>query len=945
MLDDPGLIAEFVIEAKEHLANVEDHLLQMEQDAADIDADVVNQVFRAVHSIKGAAGFLGLVKLQALSHSMENVLNLIRERSLTPTAGIVELMLRSVDLLGQMLDDVANSDETDVVEYVRQFDAIAEHGWLPGERAPETTESDATHESTAETNKGKPQEPSASRELDDVLPPLGMQAEEDDGMDAEETVKQPGEEVGEQQATAAPTPAPSKADKDPAKKQKKESSPEASIRVQVEVLDQLMNLAGELVLGRNQLVQAVGSRDYASMESVTTRLDQVTSELQDSIMQTRMQPIGSVFNRFMRVVRDVSNQLGKKCHLELEGQEVEVDKTISEAIGDPLTHLVRNSIDHGIESPNQRLTAGKPEVGRLNLRAYHQSGKVRIEISDDGKGIDPDSLRDKAVSKGLISVDAATQMSDAEAVRLIFHPGFSMAEKITEVSGRGVGMDVVRSNIEKLGGSVDIKTQKGEGTTILLTLPLTLAIIPSMVVGCGEQRFAIPQVNTAELVRIRANECATRIERVKGAEMLRLRGALLPLVRLSDTLDIPSAAELEAKNNTKEDQEARKLDITKEAFNVVVVEAGSLRYGLIVDAMYDSEEIVVKPLGRHVKTCPCLSGATILGDGRVALILDIGGIATQSKLQNRQDEAASADDVAVDADQELQTVLLFANHVEERFAVPMHVVARIERISAADINDVGGEALLHYRGGSLPLLSLEDHISARPREPQERLFVIVFEAMGHEVGLVASSLIDIRNVGVDFDAMVSTEPGVAGTQVIDGVPTRAIDLMALAKTARPDWFRNSEASFKEPDQEAIINPKANQRSEATPTILLAEDSAFFRRQLMSLLNNEGYRIIECEDGQVAWHTLQGGQFDISLILTDVEMPNMDGLELTRRVKADDNLQHLPVIALTSLAGQADEQRGFDAGVDEYQVKLDRENLIESVRRAIPSEIQQELQLV
>ncbi|MCA9122148.1 MAG: chemotaxis protein CheW [Planctomycetaceae bacterium] len=892
--EDPELVKEFVIEANEHLADIETQLLDIEAAGANIDVELVNTVFRAVHSIKGAAGFMGFSTVQTLSHSLENVLNMLREASLVATSPIMDVMLRAADLLRNLINDINNSNHVDVSELVRSLEAIAAGQTV--ERPGVSAEEDCDTESSTATSN------------DEAFGAVDLSSQR-----AEEAVAQIQTTVEPDSVVAAAKEPVASSHPQPA---------ETSIRVSVDVLDNLMNLAGELVLGRNQLVQTVASEEKVGLDAVSMRLDQITSELQEAIMKTRMQPIGIVFNKFTRIVRDLSAKLGKQCELQIEGKDVEVDKTIIEAMGDPLTHLVRNSVDHGVETPDERTAKGKPAAGTLRLQAYHKSGKVRIEISDDGKGIDPAALRAKAVSKGLFTAERADEMSDREAVRLIFHPGFSMAKEVTDVSGRGVGMDVVRSNIERLGGIVEVETQVDVGTTIIVTLPLTLAIVPSLLVECSGDRFAIPQVNIAELVRIRDHELASRIGRVHNKEVLRLRGSLLPLVRLRDALGVTQL----------DDQRVQHAESRKQVRNIIVVESGPLRYGLIVDDLFDSEEIVVKPLGRHIRSCPCLSGATILGDGRVALILDVAGIATKLELRESQSQNQLDSENAVEgvsSASETQPVLLFTSHPQEQFAVPMTMVSRIERIRRDQIDCVGGQELLQYRGTSLPLISLETVITARPREERDRLFVVVFEAVGHELGLIAPELVDIRQVSAEFDAMTFGEAGVCGSQVIDDRTTRALDLMALAHLARPEWFVKQQASAK-------IEPTRVSRPESKPlSILLAEDSTFFRRQVRGILESEGYRVIECEDGQVAWHTLKSGHEDIDLLLTDIEMPNMNGLQLSRHVKDDDNLQHIPVIALTSLAGQEDVERGRAAGVNEYQVKLDRDNLLEAVRRYAP----------
>jgi len=663
-----------------------------------------------------------------------------------------------------------------------------------------------------------------------------------------------------------------------------------------------MNLAGELVLARNRLLQTVNNADHRVLDTVASRVDQVTSELQETIMQTRLQMVGNVFNKFPRVVRDLSNTLGKQCQLTLEGQEVELDKSIIEGISDPLTHLIRNAVDHGLELPEDRVRAGKAPVGTISLRASHQAGKVNLSISDDGRGIDAARIREKVMAQGLLPAEQVREMSDREILQVIFRPGFSMAEKVTQVSGRGVGMDVVKTNIEKLGGTVSIDTQVGVGTTFTIKLPLTLAIVPAQVVRCEGRRFAVPQASINELVRVKASEAPARIQRIKNAEVLRLRGSLLPLVRLSTALGLSGTAKPCAHGRV---------------WNILVVEAGHLRYGLIVDGLHDSEEIVVKPLGRHLKDAPCLAGATILGDGTVALILDVATIASHCHLETPAQEDAKRETPDAAIGQEMQSVLLFRNDPTEQFAIPMQLVDRLERIDSEQIDCVGGQKVFQYRGASLPLLSLEDQIHALPRPQAAQVFVVVFKVAGREVGLLVPDLVDIHEIPVTLDTVMFREPGVLGSTIVDGKTTRLVDLCELTKTAHPQWFERHETAAKEGN---------------LATILLAEDSEFFRRQLTSFLETAGYEVVACEDGRVAWNSLQEADRHVDLVITDLEMPNVDGLELTRKIKGHPALGHLPVIAVTSLASEEDRRRGLEAGIDEYHVKLDRERLISSVEQ-------------
>jgi two-component system chemotaxis sensor kinase CheA len=913
--ENDGIIAEFVIESREHLADIENQLLAIEAAGANIDVELVNKVFRAVHSIKGAAGFFGFNTLGQLAHVLENVLNQIRNRQFVPDAPATSVMLHAADALRNMLDDIEHSNEIDISEHLTALHQMADGG--KSQKTVETPKTETgcgatkpEHHSSQETTAEAPCSPSASSCLPEpgkepICHPVADTPQlaaitspqtsntgdaSQSGPRAQELNDRRSAESGGRRSTDKASSAGAAGD--------------TNIRVSVSVLDSLMNLAGELVLARNQLLQTVGSSD-SGLNSVAARLDQVTSELQEAIMQTRMQAVGTVFSRFPRIVRDLSNQLGKQCQLLLEGEDVELDKSVIEAIGDPLTHLIRNAVDHGIESPEVRTKAGKPAAGTIVLRAFHQAGKVNITITDDGAGINIAKLKEKAIALGLMRPEQAANMSDREALRLVFHPGFSLKDKVTEISGRGVGMDVVKTNIEKLGGAVGIDTEVGRGTTINVRLPLTLAIIPSLIVRCGSNCFAIPQTSINELVRIKAHEAAAKIDRIKQAEVFRLRGKLLPLVRLDAVLGIKH----------EDDRQAG-------AVHIIVVEAGHLQYGVVVDGLHDSEEIVVKPLGRHMQDSRCLAGATILGDGRVALILDVVGIASHTQLVlPDEDDVRGEFNAAVVAANETQLLLLFTNAPGEQFGVPMGVITRLERILRDQIDSVGGQEVLQYRGSSLPLLTLEKHIKAVPRPDTDKVYVVVFNALGREVGLIVPKLIDIRELPTLVDMITLCEPGVIGSLVVDGKTTRLLDLFELTKLAHPGWFADRKSEAKH---------VANQAVEEVPMILLAEDSAFFLKQVANFIKEEGYNVVKCEDGSIAWNTLNNTDKKFDLVVTDIEMPNMNGFELARRIKDDPRFNYLPIIALTSLASEEDIQQGMESGVDDYQIKLDRERLMNSI---------------
>ncbi|MEA1968098.1 MAG: chemotaxis protein CheW, partial [Thermodesulfobacteriota bacterium] len=737
------------------------------------------------------------------------------------------------------------------------------------------------------------------------------------------------------------------------------TKPQGSLRVNVNLLDTLMNLAGELVLSRNQLMQGLTSSNSKATELSSQRIDMITSELQEAIMRTRMQPIANVFNKFTRVVRDLSKDLGKTIDLVIEGKEVELDKTIIESINDPLTHLVRNSVDHGIELPGEREQSGKDATGKITLKAFHDAGLVNIVISDDGKGLDPDKLANLAVKKGLKTEQQISEMSTREKTELILLPGFSTAEKVTDVSGRGVGMDVVMTNLEKLGGIIELDSTPGKGTDIQIKLPLTLAIIPSQIISVGNEQYAVPQVNLDELLRIPASQVKEKIEKIGDADVVRLRGNLLPLLDLSEILGIKKTfthpddnqehtdnrksiadrrslkhevsedGQIVINNETTEQEKERKGTDRRyraaSAINIAVVSAGSFKYGMVVDELRDSEEIVVKPLGRHLKKCSGYAGATIMGDGKVALILDVSSLAQMAELTTTAEtervakaakEAAEAKERAKDK----ASLLLFKNGETEYFAAPLNLVERIERIPKSTIEEVGGKKVVQYRGGALPLYELSQVANTAPLPQREQQEIIVFTVKDRELGLMVTPPVEAVEVSLEIDDFTLKQSCINGSMIINKHTTLLVDIFELVKELNPKWFKE-EASA------AVEMQEAGQK-----VILFAEDSAFFRNQVTAFMTDDGYKIIEAEDGAIAWDLLQKHSDEIDLVVTDLEMPNMDGFELTKRIKENPSFSHLAVIALTSLASEQHIKKGATVGIDEYEIKLDRENLMKMIRK-------------
>jgi two-component system chemotaxis sensor kinase CheA len=598
-----------------------------------------------------------------------------------------------------------------------------------------------------------------------------------------------------------------------------------TLRVRVDLLTRLMNSAGELVLARNQLLRVLEShaQTIPGLSGILQNIDHVTTDVQEGIMQTRMQPIGAIFGKFPRVVRDMAKLLGKDIAITMEGSEVELDKSILESLSDPMTHIIRNCADHALEPPDERRAKGKNPQGTILLRAYHEGGQVNISIRDDGRGIDPEKVSRKAIEKGVVTQEQASRMSSRELVNLVFAAGFSTAEVVSDVSGRGVGMDVVRSNIEKLGGTVQLDTVVGQGTTVLLQLPLTLAIIPSLIVGVQDYRFAVPQVNVEEFVWVRAEEVSKQIEKVHGQDVLRLRGMLLPLLRLSDVLGIPRHFADPATGEPREDNRARIADrrspdtdadgaVESEAalrdrtqarrtewrndYNVVVSRIGGNRFGMIVDQLYDTEEIVVKPLSSFLKQSPCFSGATILGDGRVITILDMSGVAEAGNLhfsdveaeeQRRQEEESKRELRAREA---RRSVIIFNGSRDEYFAVAQDTVLRLERLKASDIKVVGDQEYLEYRGHGLPLIRLEQYLPVRPLPADtETLYMIIprhedgVSGTGSAAGILVSRIVDAVDVEVNLREAERSGPGLQGTAIVNEQLTLFLDPGALIASA------------------------------------------------------------------------------------------------------------------------------------------------------------------
>jgi len=744
--------------------------------------------------MKGASGFLGLPKLERVAHVGENLLVPLRDGDLEFSHDIADGLLGMVDALRDILGNI----EADGSEGETDYESLATRlaTLLDSERAvadPETEDAAATlsedevTEVVAELNHPEPEaEPAASSDAD-------ADAETTDST-SDEVEANASEVASEETAEAAPAvsaawassskQAPARSAPEPAAKSTSEASSkssagstslaESTVRIDVELLNKLMNLVGELVLARNQILQFCSTTDDVSAIAASQRLNLITTELQEGVMKTRMQPISVAWSKLPRVVRDLSSACHKKVEVRMEGAETELDKTILEAIKDPLTHIVRNSVDHGIEDPDVRVANGKSPEGTLWLRAFHEGGQVNIEIIDDGGGINLDRVRDKAIENGVIGPEHAAEMTDRELTNLILWPGFSTAEKVTNVSGRGVGMDVVKTNIERIGGTLDIQSVPGEGTTLRIKIPLTLAIVPALIVTtCGDQ-YAIPQVSLLELVRLDGERGRNEIEFIHDAPVYRLRGNLLPIVYLDEQL------ELREKSRQRHDRE--------ESVNIVVLKSEDRQFGLVVDSITDTQEIVVKPPGRHLSGAGTYAGATIMGDGSIALILDVLGVARKSSMlveHNDQNRKIGLSDAASDTDAKQQSLLIVDPGDGSQIAVRLSTVARLEEFGESDIESSGNSEVVQYRGRIMPLLRLgarTDHVS--DCDDERRIQVVVFTTGEHSVGIVVGRIMDIVQQVLDEES-VATIPG---HHVVHGRVTKLVDLEELVRAKHPTIF-------------------------------------------------------------------------------------------------------------------------------------------------------------
>ncbi len=855
------LLSEFLTESFENLAMLDVELVKLEQNPN--DPELLGSIFRTAHTIKGTCGFLGLPRLEAVAHAAEDVLGRVRDGEIELTPGAVTLVLQALDRIKFILDQLEATEAEPAGDDAPLIEALG--------RAAEGQLEDATEVEAAPTAEApalKPvvaAEPQTAVEADAPLPQIA----------AEETLA-----AGERPAGG--------------------SVAAQSLRVSVDLLEDLMTLVSELVLTRNQLLQMVRNDGESRFKGPLQRLSHITSELQEGVMKTRMQPIGNAWSKLPRLIRDLGVDLGKKIELKMLGADTELDRQVLDLIKDPLTHIVRNSADHGIESVKERRAAGKPEFGTITLNAYHEGGQIIIEIADDGKGLDVQRIGQKALEQGLVDAAELEAMPQQQVMQFIFKAGFSTAAAVTSVSGRGVGMDVVRTNIEKIGGHVDLSSEKGRGTKLTIKIPLTLAIVAALIVEAGGERFAIPQIGVVELVRAgRASE--HKIEIIDDAPILRLRDRLLPLVRLTNLLGLSSEEPSEA---------------TYEQAYVVVSQVGNSRVGLVVDRVFDTEEIVVKPVSPLLRGVGCFSGNTILGDGSVVMILDL------NSLTDGLASAASDPDVLIDAKRqraaESTSLLLFRAGDRTPRAVPLGLVTRLEEIDLAAVEESCGRAVMQYRGQLMPLTDIHGNtvLHGEGRRP-----ALVFTDNQHNMGLVVDEIIDIANDVIDVK-VASKAVGTIGSAVIAGRSTDIIDVAHFVQSVFQGWFADRDNE-----------PFRHDERPRTKRILIVDDSSFFRNLLGPILAANGYDVVKVDRATKALELRDRGEtFDA--IISDIEMPEMDGFTFAHTLRQGGAWAELPVIALSSHTTEQDLQRGRDAGFTDYVGKLDREALLAAISHSL-----------
>lgn len=977
MLKDEKLIQEFVIEAKEHVEKIESGLLSFEQH--EYDENVINAIFRSAHNIKGTAGFFGFQKIVELSHAMESVLGKIRSRELTLLLDIVDALLMANDELRELLNHIAMNEERDITSLVQRLQHIFinDKDIQPAE-APDTANEPITPENqtTAVKNlkvdsydkmiselakKGHKiykyvrtfdfQQNDTERfsiNMSKSIQSIGsilnsyirnktFLAEENSfeqqiiflfstvlekelavmaiGANAREieelSITNQRAEIFQLLLEKAEHAACPKKEKSVTSKQNasdffdekhKNDLSEERIKVDVVLLNNLVNLSSEMVLARNQLLRLLEAHvdGIPGIRAVLQKIDHTTTEMQEKIMRTRMQPISILFHSIPRLVRDLSKKLGKSLTLKMEGKEVEMDKSILEGLMDPFTHLIRNALDHGIENPAMRKALGKDPTAIIQIKARHEGGRVIIDIMDDGAGIDVEKVKQHALEKGLIGQEEAMEISESKMAELVFSPGFSTVTQISDISGRGVGLDVVRANIEKFGGTVELHTVKGKGTTFRLLLPLTLAIIPSLILAVGKHNFALPQAHLQEIVRIVDGKEESPLQLIQGQRVLQLRGQLVPIVHLADMVGLE-----------------KNLKATSPITRILIIKIARRIFGIIVDAIHGQEELLVKPMPNHLKEVKVYSGVTILGDGSIAMVLDVEGIANKEKLAFSEDGVESSQVKAVALDhqvQELQDLLLFQCSGPEIFGLHLSMIARVNEISPHQVEEIGNKEYYNSQGNIMQLIRLEEYLPVSKEESDKKMYVITPKGSNHSLGLLVRAIKDT----VQVDSLTVEEDiqgkGLLGSTLINEKIILLVDLHEVFELSVPEQY---------------IQLNHFPMAVAEKNILLVEDDPFFVKLEKRYLEQGGYRVFIARNGKEGLKILREQRIDI--VMSDISMPVMNGLEMVKQIRADEKMSSLPIILMSaSIKNDNQEKLFLEAGFSSYAYKFDKADVLQKV---------------
>jgi two-component system chemotaxis sensor kinase CheA len=919
-MDD--LLLEFLTETNEHLETVDVEMVRFEQDPN--NEAILSNIFRLVHTIKGTCGFLGLPRLEALAHAAETLMGKFRD-GMAVTTPAVSLILSTLDrikeILGELERQGAEPEGSDD-DLIALLDKMASQEPLVPEAAPALltaqTSPTAVYQvlerelkpgevSLAELERAFQEAPGPEKDvtagtltyqvLERPLKPGEVSLDELERAFREApgparlVIGGPAEKASSEMPTV-PAAAPKKSGEssDAGEAGEGISGKVQTIRVNVDTLEHLMTMVSELVLTRNQLLEiARRSSEDHGYKVPLQRLSQVTAELQDGVMKTRMQPIGNAWQKLPRVVRDLSNELSKKIELVMQGADTELDRQVLEVIKDPLTHMVRNSADHGIESPAERKVSGKSEKGTIRLNAYHEGGSITIEIADDGKGLNFAAIRKKAAERGIANDAELERMSDAQVAKFIFHPGFSTAAKVTSVSGRGVGMDVVKTNIELIGGTVDIRSEQGRGTTFTIKIPLTLAIVAALIVSSKDQRFAIPQIAVSELVRVSPGSEHT-IERINGTPILRLRDRLLPIVPLSKVMGLSG----------NED--------ANHGF-VVVTQVAHQRFGILVDGVFHTEEIVVKPMSSKLRHIQLFSGNTILGDGAVVLIIDPNGLARMvgSESDRNEFQSDASSEQAVAAADELTSLLVFRGGSESLKAVPLSLVTRLEEIEASTIEWSSGRPVVQYRGRLMPLVSCDEELTIKRQGMQS---LLVFSDGDVSMGLAVAEIVDIVEDKLDIE-LLAERSDLVGSAVVRGRTTEIVNVAHYLPMVLETWSRKERKGGPE------------------RSLLLVDSSTFFRDMLVPVLKASGYRVQTASTAQEAVRLLSNG-LHVDVVVTDLELSGHSGFALVASLRADPHHTTTPVIGLTVKPDPQQIALARKLHISEIVSKIDRRGLLSAL---------------